>query len=87
MTKAIYIQNMLLGYFEKGYSGKSVINIKSVDENGKLEVEIKSNTSLYLKKCFSFIKQTGAIMKQKVKGVIHIMCNMYYPLFFMTFII
>jgi hypothetical protein len=37
----------VIGYFEKGYSGKAVINIKSADENGKLEVEIKSNTSLY----------------------------------------
>jgi hypothetical protein len=36
----------VIGYFEKGYSGKSVINIKSVDKDGKLEVEIKSNTSL-----------------------------------------
>lgn len=37
----------VIGYFEKGYSGRAVINIKSADENGKLEVEIKSNTSLY----------------------------------------
>jgi hypothetical protein len=36
----------VIGYFEKGYSGESVINIKSVDEKGELEVEIKSNTSL-----------------------------------------
>ena len=32
----------VIGYFEKGYSGESVINIKSVDENGELEVEIKA---------------------------------------------
>jgi hypothetical protein len=37
----------VIGYFEKGYSGKAVINIKSVDESGKLEAEIKTNTSLY----------------------------------------
>lgn len=37
----------LIGYFEKGYTGKAVINIKSVDENGKLDVEIKNHTSLY----------------------------------------
>lgn len=37
----------LIGYFEKGYTGKAVVNIKSIDENGKLEVEIKNHTSVY----------------------------------------
>lgn len=31
----------VIGYFEKGYSGRAVVNINSVDGNGKLEVEIK----------------------------------------------
>lgn len=37
----------VIGYFEKGYSGDAVITIKSVDESGKLDIEIKENTSLY----------------------------------------
>jgi hypothetical protein len=37
----------VIGYFEKGYSAKAVINIKSIDENGKLDAEIKRNTSSY----------------------------------------
>ncbi|MFS0824353.1 hypothetical protein [Bacillus sp. 1P02SD] len=37
----------VIGYFEKGYSGKADINIKSIDENGKLKVEIIDNISLY----------------------------------------
>ncbi|KKI88653.1 hypothetical protein WQ54_31065 [Bacillus sp. SA1-12] len=37
----------VIGYFEKGYSGDATVNIKSIDANGKLEIEIKENTSLY----------------------------------------
>lgn len=37
----------VIGYFEKGYSGKAIIKINSIDDNGKLEMEIKDNTSLY----------------------------------------
>ncbi|ENQ3077966.1 hypothetical protein [Bacillus multifaciens] len=37
----------VIGYFEKGYSGNAVITIKSIDDNGKLDIEIKENTSLY----------------------------------------
>lgn len=37
----------VIGYFEAGYSGKAVIDIQSVDDNGKLEVVIESDTSLY----------------------------------------
>lgn len=37
----------VIGYFEKGYSGNALINIKSTDENGKIEVEIENNTSMY----------------------------------------
>ena len=37
----------IIGYFEIGYSGKAVVNITSVDENGKLGMEIDKNTSLY----------------------------------------
>ncbi|MFB5284478.1 hypothetical protein [Peribacillus sp. Hz7] len=37
----------VIGYFEKGYSGDAVITIKSIDVNGKLDIEIKDNTSLY----------------------------------------
>jgi len=36
-----------VGYFEKGYSWDAVINIKSVDASGNLELEIKDNTSIY----------------------------------------
>lgn len=46
-TKGNLQTEYVIGYFEKGYSGKAVINIKSVDEMGKLKVEINSNTSLY----------------------------------------
>lgn len=37
----------IIGYFEKGYSGKAVVNITSVDEKGKLDVEIKEDILLY----------------------------------------
>ncbi|MGJ9386126.1 hypothetical protein [Salipaludibacillus sp. CF4.18] len=37
----------VIGYFEKGYSGKAEITIKSVDENGKLDIEIVQNASAY----------------------------------------
>lgn len=37
----------VIGYFEKGYSGQAVIKIKSIDEKGKLKLEVKDDTSLY----------------------------------------
>lgn len=36
----------VIGYFEKGYSGQAVIKIKSIDEKGKLKLEVKDDTSL-----------------------------------------
>ncbi|MET3195653.1 hypothetical protein [Bacillus sp. OAE603] len=37
----------VIGYFEGGYSGKILITIKSVDEDGKLNLKIKEDISLY----------------------------------------
>ncbi|WP_079709599.1 hypothetical protein [Paraliobacillus ryukyuensis] len=37
----------VIGYFEKGYTGKANIKIKSVDKDGHLEMEISNHTSLY----------------------------------------
>lgn len=34
----------VIGYFEKGYSGNAVITLKSIDNNGKLELEIEQST-------------------------------------------
>ncbi|MFF2449557.1 hypothetical protein ACFVSW_21170 [Neobacillus sp. NPDC058068] len=36
----------VIGYFEKGYSGNAVIKIKSIDANGKLEIEIEDNPKI-----------------------------------------
>ncbi|KRE39727.1 hypothetical protein [Paenibacillus sp. Soil522] len=30
----------VFGYFEKGYYGKATITLKSVDENGKIQIEV-----------------------------------------------
>ncbi|MEH7464356.1 hypothetical protein V7166_20505 [Bacillus thuringiensis] len=46
-NKGILHTEYVIGYFEKGYSGNAVITIKSIDDNGKLDIEIKENTSLY----------------------------------------
>jgi len=37
----------VIGYFEKGYSGEAIIQIKSVNNQGKIEVDIQEDTSLY----------------------------------------
>ena len=37
----------VIGYFEKGYSGDSEVTIKSIDENGMLEVIVEEDTALY----------------------------------------
>ncbi|WP_235850187.1 hypothetical protein M1D49_14375 [Bacillus sp. PK3-056] len=37
----------IIGYFEKGYYGEAKINILSVDEKGKLEIEVTENTKLF----------------------------------------
>ena len=31
----------MVGYLEKGYSGKSNVIINNIEENGKLDIEIK----------------------------------------------
>jgi len=33
-------ESCLVGYFEKGYSGKCSVEILSIDENGKLDINI-----------------------------------------------
>lgn len=37
----------IIGYFEKGYYGEANINILSVDEKGKLEIEVTENSKLF----------------------------------------
>lgn len=37
----------VFGYIEKGYSGEAIVTIQSVDEDGKLQIEVEENTSLY----------------------------------------
>jgi hypothetical protein len=38
--KGIKHTEYVFGYFEKGYYGDAVITLKSIDENGKIQVEI-----------------------------------------------
>lgn len=40
-------KEIVIGYFEGGYSGKILITIKSVDKDGKLNLKIKEDISLY----------------------------------------
>lgn len=47
--KIFYIDNQgnrqeecIVGYFEKGYSGKVIVDINSVDKNGKLFFQVKN---------------------------------------------
>ena len=37
----------VFGYIEKGYSGDAIITLKTIDKNGKVQIEIDENTSLY----------------------------------------
>ena len=34
-------------YIEKGYSGKAIITLKTIDKNGNIQIEIEKNTFLY----------------------------------------
>ena len=36
-------EETIIGYFEKGYSGKVTINIESIDANGKIKFKIESS--------------------------------------------
>jgi hypothetical protein len=38
--KGLLHTEYVFGYFEKGYSGEAVITLKSIDENGKILIEI-----------------------------------------------
>ena len=37
----------VFGYIEKGYSGKAIITLKTIDKNGNIQIEIEKNTFLY----------------------------------------
>lgn len=39
-------EEVIIGYFERGYRGKILINVTSVDENGKITFEVKEEIKL-----------------------------------------
>lgn len=40
-NKGNFYEEYVVGYLEKGYSGKANVVINKIDENGKLEIEVK----------------------------------------------
>ncbi|MGE7762484.1 hypothetical protein [Peribacillus sp. NPDC097895] len=37
----------IIGYFEKGYVGKAIITLESMDKNGEIQMTVKDDTKIY----------------------------------------